>query len=42
MHDGRKDAKIELEEILLNVIFMHYYRNPDSVVLAIIDLEETK
>jgi hypothetical protein len=42
MHDGKRDVKIEFEEISLKAIFMHYHRNPDSVVLAIVDLEEIK
>jgi hypothetical protein len=40
MHDGRKNPKIELEEIFLKVIFMYYHRDPDSVVLAMIDLDK--
>jgi hypothetical protein len=42
MHDGRKNAKVELEKISLKAISMHYHRNPDSVVLAMVDLEEIK
>jgi hypothetical protein len=42
IHDGRRDAKVELEEISLKAMSMHYHRNPDSVVLAMVDLEETK
>ena len=42
MHDKRRDAKIELEKILLKAMFMHYHRNPDSVVLAMVNLEEIK
>ena len=40
MHDGRKNPKVELEEISLKVIFMYYYRDPDSVILAIVNLDK--
>jgi hypothetical protein len=42
IHDRKKDVKVELEEISLKVIFMHYHRNPDLVVLAMVNLEKTK
>jgi hypothetical protein len=42
MHDGRKDVKVKLEEISLKAISMHYHRNPNSVVLAMVNLEEIK
>jgi hypothetical protein len=40
MHNKQKNPKIELEEIFLKVIFMHYHRDPDSVILAMIDLNK--
>src|SRR5450755_4999205 len=42
MHDERRDAKVELEEISLKAMFMHYHRNPDSVILAMVDMEDIK
>ena len=42
MHDGRKNPEIELEEISLKAISMHYHKDPDSVVLAMVNLKETK
>ena len=42
MHNGKKDAKIKLEEISLKAISIHYHRNPNSVVLAMVDLKEAK
>src|SRR5450755_2407800 len=42
MHDGRRNIKVKLEEISLKVMSMQYYRDPDSVVLAMVDMEETK
>jgi hypothetical protein len=42
IHDRKKDAKIKLEEISLKAISIYYHRNPDSIVLAMVDLKETK
>jgi hypothetical protein len=42
MHDGRRNPKIELEEISLKAMSMHYHKDPDSVVLAMVSLENTK
>jgi hypothetical protein len=42
MHDGRKNAKVEFKEISLKAMFMQYYRDPDSVVLAMIDMKDIK
>ena len=42
MHDGRRNIKIELKEIELKAMFMYYHRDPNSVVLAIVNLEKTK
>ena len=42
MHDGKRNAKVELEEISLKAMSMHYHKNPDSVVLAMVDMEKTK
>ena len=42
IHDGRRNPKIKLEEIFLKAMSMHYHKNPDSVILAMVDLEETK
>ena len=42
MHDGKRNPKIELKEISLKAMFMHYHKDPNSVVLAMVDLEETK
>jgi hypothetical protein len=40
IHDGKRNPKIELEEISFKVIFMHYHRDPDSVILAMVDLDK--
>ena len=40
IHNGRRNSKVELKEIFLKAIFMHYYRDPDSVVLAMVDLDK--
>jgi hypothetical protein len=42
MHNGRKNPKVEFEKISFKIIFMHYHRDPDSIVLAIIDLDKKK
>jgi hypothetical protein len=42
MHDGRRNSKVELKEISLKVMFIYYYRDPDSVILAMIDLDKKK
>jgi hypothetical protein len=42
MHDEKKNAKVELKEISLKAISMHYYKDPDSVILAIVDLDKIK
>jgi hypothetical protein len=42
MHDGRRNPKIELKEISLKIIFMHYHRDPDSVVLVMVNLDKKK
>jgi hypothetical protein len=42
MHDGRKNPKIEFEKISLKAISMHYYRDPDSIILAMVDLDKKK
>ena len=40
MHDGRRNPKIEFEKISFKAMFMHYHRDPDSVVLAMVDLDK--
>ena len=40
MHDGRRNPKVEFEEISLKVMFMHYHRDPDSVILAMVNLDK--
>jgi hypothetical protein len=42
MHDKKKDTKVKLEEISLKAISMYYHRNPDSVVLIMVNLEGIK
>jgi gag-polyprotein putative aspartyl protease len=42
MHDGKRNAKVKLKEISLKAMFMQYHRDPDSVVLAMVNLEEIK
>jgi hypothetical protein len=42
MHDGRRNLKIELENFFLKAIFMHYHRDPDSVILAMVNLDKKK
>ena len=42
MHDGRKNTKIELEKISLKAMSMQYHKNLDSVVLAMVNLEDIK
>jgi hypothetical protein len=42
IYNGRKNPKVELKEIFLKVIFMYYYRDPDSVVLIMINLDKKK
>ena len=42
MHDEKRNVKVKLKEISLKAIFMQYYRDPDSVVLAMIDMKDIK
>ena len=42
MHDGKRNTKVKLKEISLKAMSMQYHRDPDSVVLAIVDIKETK
>jgi hypothetical protein len=40
MHDKRRNLKVEFKEISFKAMSMHYYRDPDSVILAMVDLDK--